>query len=46
MSINASRAYFTFLSGEYQKEVDIPVIVDAYNQHKVRASLSLSEFPL
>jgi len=34
-STNASGASFTFLSGEYQKELDIPVIVDAYNQYKV-----------
>jgi hypothetical protein len=34
-STNASRANSTFLPGECQKELDIPVIVDAYNQHKV-----------
>jgi len=33
-STNASGANSTFLPGEYQKELDIPVIVDAYNQHK------------
>jgi len=32
---NASGANSTFLSRERQKELDIPVIVDAYNQHKV-----------
>jgi hypothetical protein len=32
---NASGANFIFLPGECQKELDIPVIVDAYNQHKV-----------
>ena len=35
MSINASGPNSTFLPGEHQKELDIPVIVDAYNQHKV-----------
>ena len=34
-STNASGANSTFLPGERQKELDIPVIVDAYNQHKV-----------
>jgi len=34
-SINASGANSTFLPGERQKELDIPVIVDANNQHKV-----------
>jgi len=34
-STNASGANSTFLPGEHQKELDIPVIVDAYNQHKV-----------
>jgi len=32
---NTSGANSTFLPGERQKELDIPVIVDAYNQHKV-----------
>jgi len=34
-STNTSGANSTFLPGECQKELDIPVIVDAYNQHKV-----------
>jgi len=34
-SINASGANSTFLPGERHKELDIPVIVDVYNQHKV-----------
>jgi len=34
-STNASGANSTFLPGERQEELDIPVIVDAYNQHKV-----------
>jgi len=34
-STNASGANSTFLAGERQKELDIPVIVDAYTQHKV-----------
>jgi len=34
-STNASGANSTFLPGECQKELDIPVIVDAYNKHKV-----------
>jgi len=34
-STNASGANSTFLPGERQKELDIPVIVDGYNQHKV-----------
>jgi len=34
-STNASGANSTFLPGECQKELDIPDIVDAYNQHKV-----------
>jgi len=34
-STNASGANFTFLAGEHQKELDIPVSVDADNQHKV-----------
>jgi len=34
-STNASGANSTFLSGESQKELDMPVIVDAYNQRKV-----------
>jgi len=34
-STNASGANSTLLPGEYQNEFDIPVIVDAYNQHKV-----------
>jgi len=34
-STNASGANSTFLLGERQKELNIPVIVDAYNQHKV-----------
>jgi len=34
-STNASGANSIFFSGERQKEHDIPVIVDAYNQHKV-----------
>jgi len=34
-STNAIGANSTFLPGECQKELDIPVIVDAYNQHKV-----------
>ena len=34
-STNASGANSTILPGEGQKELDIPVIVDAYNQHKV-----------
>ena len=32
---NASGANSTFLSAECQNELDIPVIVDTYNQHKV-----------
>jgi len=32
---NASGANSTFLPGEYQKQLDILVTVDAYNQHKV-----------
>ena len=34
-STNASGANSIFLPGEHQKELDIPVIVDAYSQHKV-----------
>jgi len=34
-STNASGANSTFLPGEHQKELDISVIVDAYNQHMV-----------
>jgi len=34
-STNASGANSTFLLGECQKEPDIPLIVDACNQHKV-----------
>jgi hypothetical protein len=34
-STNASGANSTFLPGEQQKELEIPVIVDAYNQHKL-----------
>jgi hypothetical protein len=34
-STNTSGAKSTFLPRERQKELDIPVIVDAYNQHKV-----------
>jgi hypothetical protein len=34
-STNASGANSTFLPGERQKELDIPVIVDANNKHKV-----------
>jgi len=34
-STNASGANSTFLPGERQKELDIPVIVDAYNKHNV-----------
>jgi hypothetical protein len=34
-STNPSRANSIFFPGECQKELDIPVIVDAYNQHKV-----------
>jgi len=34
-STNASGANSIFLPGECQKELDIPVIVDAYNLHKV-----------
>jgi len=34
-STNASGANSTFLPGECQKELDIPVIVDPFNQHKV-----------
>jgi len=34
-STNASGANSTFLPGERWKELDIPDIVDAYNQHKV-----------
>jgi len=34
-STNTSGANSTFLPGECQKELDIPDIVDAYNQHKV-----------
>jgi len=34
-STNPSGANSTFLPGKLQKELDIPVIVDAYNQHKV-----------
>jgi hypothetical protein len=34
-STNASGANSTFLPGECQKELDIPVIVDVYNQHRV-----------
>jgi len=34
-STNASGANSTFLSEECQKELDIPVIVATYNQHKV-----------
>jgi len=33
-STNASRANSTFLLTECQKMLDIPVIIDAYNQHK------------
>jgi hypothetical protein len=32
---NTSGANSTFLSGECQKELDVPVIIDAYNQNKV-----------
>jgi hypothetical protein len=34
-STNASGANSTLLPGEHLKELDIPVIVDAYNQHQV-----------
>jgi hypothetical protein len=34
-STYASGANFTFLPGECQKELDIPVIVDVYNQYRV-----------
>jgi hypothetical protein len=34
-STNASGANSTFLPGEHQKELDIPVVVDDYNQQKV-----------
>jgi len=34
-SSNTSGANSTFLPGECQKELDIPVIVGAYNQNKV-----------
>jgi len=34
-SSNASGANSSFLPGVHQKELDIPAIVDAYNQHKV-----------
>jgi len=40
MSTNASRGDSTFLSGKCQKELDIPVIVDAYNQHKVGVDMA------
>jgi len=33
-STNASGANSTFLPGECQKELDIPVIVDAYNKQR------------
>jgi len=39
-STNASGANSTFLPEERQKELDIPVIVDAYNQHKVRVDVA------
>jgi len=39
-STNASGANSTFLPGEHQKELDIPVIVDAYNKHKVGADVA------
>jgi len=34
-STNVSGANSTFLPGDHQKELDIPVIIDAYNQLKV-----------
>jgi len=34
-STNTSGANSTFFSGEFQRELDIPVIVNAYNQHMV-----------
>jgi hypothetical protein len=34
-STNTSRANRTYLPGEWDKQLDIPVIVDSYNQHKV-----------
>jgi len=39
-STNASGAHSTFLPGERQKELDIPAIVDAYNQHKVSVDVA------
>jgi len=39
-SINTSGANSTFLPGEHQKELDIPVIVDAYNQNKVGVNVA------
>jgi len=37
---NASRANSTFIPGECQIELHIPVIVDAYNQHKVEVDVA------
>jgi hypothetical protein len=34
-STNACGANSTFHPGEHQKQLDIPVIINAYNQHKV-----------
>jgi len=34
-STNASGAKYTFLPGVHQKELYIPVFVDAYNQYKM-----------
>ena len=39
-STNASGANCTILPGERQKELDIAVIVDAYNQHNVRVDVA------
>jgi hypothetical protein len=39
-STNASGANSTFLPREHQKELDIPVIVDSYNQHKVGVDIA------
>jgi hypothetical protein len=40
ISTNANGAHSSFLPGELQKEFDIPVIVDAYNQHTVGVNVA------
>jgi len=40
-STNASGTNSTFLPGDHQKELDIPVIVDAYNQQKVGVNVAV-----